>query len=450
MNLKLVFLKKLKKESYLIQQKSTMLMYMSIIFAGLFFLIGILTLALGLSKTPVISTISYSTAVTIFIIVLTLLKSGKFRHAGNFMVLSITAIIFISSMTQIGNFDHLVGMIHFSYLVLALGALFASKTILTIIYFSFSAQWIIYYNLGKTSMMKVAPDYVFRATIVPLIMFLLIYLVSMVIIIISNNALKRADDESLKNQEKNNILSDILKSAQQLIAELSNSSRELTSTAQTLSEGTNSQAANVEEISSSLEEIGSGVSENSENAKKTESIAQKTAEKTTEGGSAASKTLSAMNQISKKIVIIEDIAYQTNLLALNAAIEAARAGKSGKGFAVVADEVRKLALKSQIASKEITELSTNSLIVAQKAGSILEEIVPDAKLTAKLVMEILNASNEQNEGLQQINRGMNQLNEITQHNASVSQELSSTSEVLTEHAEKLSKIVRSINLDDDN
>jgi methyl-accepting chemotaxis protein len=69
------------------------------------------------------------------------------------------------------------------------------------------------------------------------------------------------------------------------------------------------------------------IAQNTENAKVTDGIASKAALEAAEGGEAVKSTVAAMQQIAKKISIIDDIAYQTNLLALNAAIEAARAGE---------------------------------------------------------------------------------------------------------------------------
>ena len=144
-----------------------------------------------------------------------------------------------------------------------------------------------------------------------------------------------------------------------------------------------------------------------------------------------------MKNIAEKISIIEEIARQTNLLALNAAIEAARAGEHGKGFAVVAAEVRKLAERSGEAAREIGDLSTGTVDVAEKAGEMLVQLVPDIKRTAELVQEITAGSSEQLSGAEQINKAVQQLDQVTQQNASASEEMASTSEELSSQAEEL-------------
>ncbi len=209
------------------------------------------------------------------------------------------------------------------------------------------------------------------------------------------------------------------------------------STSQNLSQVTNEQAASIEEVSSSMEEMGATIAQNSENARLTNTIAQETAELATEGGKVVEETVAAMNEISKRISIIEDIAYQTNLLALNAAIEAARAGEFGKGFAVVASEIRKLAERSQVAAQEISALAVSSVEISEKAGNLLQEIVPKIKNTSDLVRDIDVASEEQNNGVSQINVAIEQLSEVIQQNAATSEELSSTSNQLFVSTEQL-------------
>lgn len=232
-------------------------------------------------------------------------------------------------------------------------------------------------------------------------------------------------------------LRDIVGEVQGATDNVAAGSQELSASSESLSQGATEQAASVEEVSSSMEQMTSNIRQNAENARTTEKIASKAAEDAQQGGEAVRGTVAAMKDIAEKISIIEEIARQTNLLALNAAIEAARAGEHGKGFAVVAAEVRKLAERSGSAAAEISELSGSSVEVAEKAGSMLDNIVPDIRKTADLVQEIAAASNEQNAGAEQINSAIQQLDKVIQENASASEEMASTSEELSSQAEQL-------------
>jgi methyl-accepting chemotaxis protein len=222
---------------------------------------------------------------------------------------------------------------------------------------------------------------------------------------------------------------------------LTSASEQISSTAQSLSQAASEQAASVEETSASIEQMTASIAQNTENAKVTDGMASKAAKEATEGGDAVRQTVGAMKQIAEKIRIIDDIAYQTNLLALNAAIEAARAGEHGKGFAVVAAEVRKLAERSQVAAQDIGQVASSSVDLAERAGKLLDEMLPSIRKTSDLVQEITAASEEQSSGVGQINAAVNQLNKVTQQNASSSEELAATAEEMSGQAEQLAQLM---------
>ena len=224
-------------------------------------------------------------------------------------------------------------------------------------------------------------------------------------------------------------------------------SQELSASSEEMSQGATEQAAAAEEASSSMEQMAANIRQNADNAIQTEKIAVKSSQDAKGGGEAVAQTVTAMKEIAGKIGIIEEIARQTNLLALNAAIEAARAGEHGKGFAVVASEVRKLAERSQGAAAEISDLSSSSVEVAERAGSMLNQMVPDIQRTAELVQEIAAASKEQDTGADQVNKAIQQLDQVIQQNASASEEMASTSEELNSQAEQLQHTIDFFRID---
>ena len=256
---------------------------------------------------------------------------------------------------------------------------------------------------------------------------------------------KRKDEigelsESMSNmtEKLKSIVAEISESAENV----STGSDQISASAQVLSQGVSEQAASAEEVSSSIEQMNANIEQSSENAQMTEKIVIQVVEDANSSGESVSQTVDAMKMIAQKISIIEEIARQTNLLALNAAIEAARAGEHGKGFAVVASEVRKLAERSGESAGEISQLSSNSVRIAENAGEKLTRLVHDIQKTADLVKEISSAGSEQRTGIEQINLTIGQLDRVIQQNASSAEQLASTSEELSSQASSLLDTIR--------
>ena len=285
------------------------------------------------------------------------------------------------------------------------------------------------------------------------------------------------------------------------------SSKEIAAGNQDLSSRTTQQSASLEETATSMEEINSIVQNSAEDAKNANEITQKAQQTVVDSRTQLLDTVNdsieinqemlqdlqntnksvvkAMEEImesSKKIegiiTLMNDIAFQTNLLALNASVEAARAGEHGKGFAVVASEVRKLAHRSAKASKEIGELIQTSLEfinsgqnlvkegeqgmdemeskietmlnkLKSESDSNLDEILKSVKEVSEMMENIKVASQEQAEGVAQINKTISDMDRITQENSALVEQNSAASQHMAQEAAQLQALIDEFKVDED-
>jgi len=263
---------------------------------------------------------------------------------------------------------------------------------------------------------------------------------------------------------------------------------EISAIAETLAASAAENSAQVDEIATAIEEMSRTISENAMGATRAAEVADKNKRIAMEGGSAVQQTVDKMSeianvvkasaekieklgesskQIGEIISVIDEIADQTNLLALNAAIEAARAGEQGRGFAVVADEVRKLAERTTEATKQIANMikgiqketeeavramqqGTNEvnsgIVLADKAGKALHEIVQSSQEVWDMINQIAAATEEQSSTAEQVAKNVSSISQVTSDTANRVQDIAKSAEDLAKQTDLLRTLLEKFKL----
>ena len=200
-----------------------------------------------------------------------------------------------------------------------------------------------------------------------------------------------------------------------------------------------------EETSSSLEEMSAMAKHNANSAQQADTFMKDANQVVERGNDSMTHLTASMEEISmaseetsKIIKTIDEVAFQTNLLALNAAVEAARAGEAGAGFAVVAGEVRNLAMRAAEAARNTANLIESTVRKVKDGGDIVAaasdafaEVTSGAAKVGELVAEIAAASNEQAQGIGQVNMAVAEMDKVVQQDAANAEESASASEEMT-------------------
>ncbi len=440
------FLIKSRNESFIIQLKSKILLYLSLAGVGLsiiYFFISVIKNngLFGKSIMPVL-------IIIILVVVLILLRIISYKVAGNFIsiVLVVSQMISIfPSFSAEQPFELFIDEFYFSVAFLVASALFSTEIVLLfnsifiIVVSAVSYYMFKDYYSGKTEELAGFAfwNYEFMIITISITLF--------GIQKIFNKAIEQIKKESKLRAKQNQQMKQVAKKVKISTVNLNEASSQLSAISQQISQNANNQASITEEVSSSMEQILTMINSNIKNAEITGRVSNKSANEMKQSNEIFVKTINMVFEISKKITIISDIANKTDILSINAAIEAARAGKAGKGFSVIAKEIRNLADKTKKVSVRITELSKKGQEISKIAEKKLEKAIPEIIKNAKLVNNIVLAGKEQQSGVENINNSIQQLTEITNENSASAEEMSESAEKLSAQAKQLKELINFFN-----
>ncbi|MEH0689160.1 methyl-accepting chemotaxis protein [Vibrio cholerae] len=242
-------------------------------------------------------------------------------------------------------------------------------------------------------------------------------------------------------------LSELIKNTHGISESVSSASEQLNVIMNDTKSNAHQELAQMEQISTAINELSSTSQEVSQQAVQAEEVAKGARENVANGKLTLEKNIALTDsisasvndsaqivsdlrqfalEISSVIEVINTISEQTNLLALNAAIEAARAGEYGRGFAVVADEVRSLASKTQDSTVSIKEIIEK----LQKQSDVAQQ---NMSKNVELIEESVELADRVKASFEEIYRAVDAISEINTLVATAAQEQFSVTEDISQN-----------------
>jgi methyl-accepting chemotaxis protein len=268
-----------------------------------------------------------------------------------------------------------------------------------------------------------------------------------------------------RREERLRLASGFQDAVGSIVDKLSSESTELEAAASTLTrtaettldlsgvvaEASREASGNIRSVAAAIEQMNSSVGEIGRQVLESSSIAQSAVKhaKTTDARIAALSQ--AAGRIGDVVKLITGIAEQTNLLALNATIEAARAGDAGRGFAVVAQEVKALAAQTAKATEEIDlqisgmqaatgdsveaikEIGTVILRISEVSGMIAAAVEEQSAATREIARNVQMASS----GAAQVGSAIADVHQGAADTGSASGQVLSSAQSLSSQASRL-------------
>jgi methyl-accepting chemotaxis protein len=229
-------------------------------------------------------------------------------------------------------------------------------------------------------------------------------------------------------------------------------SREIATGNLDLSARTEQQAGSLEETASAMEQLTSTVKQNADNARQANALAASASQVASQGGAVVEQVVQTMGDPR---LVAEDRRHhrrdrrhrlpdqhpgaqcgggsgprrRTGTRLCGGGLRSALAGAA---FGAAAKEIK------QLIDDSVEKVGDGSRLVAQ-AGDTMQEVVQSVARVTEIVREITLASQEQSDGIEQVNLAITHIDEATQQNAALVEEAAAAARSMQDQAASLTE-----------